>query len=90
MTIKEFKKNAVLVKKYNSNNAWGFGGAYGKEYYHKTKDGNYIVLFDGQASSRRLPDIKLVKIKLYDNNMSCTNSNVVEGRYLVEKYLKKI
>jgi hypothetical protein len=30
--FKEIKKYAVKVSDYNTNNGWGFGGAYGKQY----------------------------------------------------------
>ncbi len=60
MTIDEFKEKAV-ASEYNTNNAWGFGGAVGTLWELTIGGVNYSLL-EGIACYRYLPSEKLVRL----------------------------
>lgn len=51
MKMKDFLDKAISTEPFNTNNAWGFGGAIGKSF--KFKGG--VEIRSGVASFRHLP-----------------------------------
>jgi hypothetical protein len=58
MTFKELLATAHSIEQYNSNNAWGFGGAIGK-IYHMPKQRQICVM---KAYYRHAPSTGFLRV----------------------------
>jgi len=58
MTLNEILALAVNIEDFNTNNGWGFGGAYGKQYTFA----NGVRLRKGTACYRHLPSHQFIAV----------------------------
>jgi len=72
-------------EEYNSNNAWGFGGASGRKYTIKTEPN--IVLTIATASHRHLPSNKFYRITV-DGTIVCDSFKKKDAEQWLEKNYK--
>ena len=85
MTKQELLDQAVDTELYNTNNAWGFGGSYGKKYFFS----NGMMLKIGTACYRHLPSHGIWT--LYDNKGNrLIMGNATFGKRAVELVTKAL
>lgn len=75
-------------EKFNTNNDWGFGGAFGTQYTFN--DNLYCKV--GEACYRHLPSVKFIAV--YHNgtrvlDMSVNTKSVAKANSLINDLLKK-
>lgn len=79
MNYEEIKNSATKVENYNTNNAWGFGGAVGKEY---TLENGFSIVH-AKACYRHIKPTSFIQLRL--NGVRLNDDSPASGKKIIEK-----